>query len=114
MISFGDNVRVRVTPATERAGVAGLVGQVYGETTPSLTNVEVIGELESDFALNVHFEQLPESLWLAPALLELVDHAPGTEIRLDGVNKRWTRTAEGEWVEEDLSAASKKPWWKLW
>ena len=36
---FGDNVRIRVTPETEAAGVAGLRGQVYGETTPSVTEV---------------------------------------------------------------------------
>jgi hypothetical protein len=114
MISFGDNVRVLHTAETEAAGVAGLEGQVYGETTPSVTNVDVIGELESDFALNVHFEDLDSSLWFAPDLLEFVDHAPGTEITLDGVPKRWTRSADGQWIEESTSAAPKKPWWKLW
>ena len=114
MISFGDNVRVLHTEETEAAGVAGLEGQVYGETTPSVTNVEVIGRLESDFALNVHFEERDLSLWFAPELLEFVDHAPGTEITLEGVPKRWTRSADGEWIEESTSEAPNRPWWRYW
>lgn len=42
-ISFGDNVRVRSTDLSESVGLAGLAGQVYGETTPSKTGVELIG-----------------------------------------------------------------------
>lgn len=98
-IGFGDNVRVREAPATVAAGVAGLAGQVYGETTPSVMDVEVIGETANDYAINVYFEERDESLWFAPDLLELVDRGAGTEIRLDGVDKKWTRTEEGEWEE---------------
>src|SRR5882672_11512948 len=54
--SFGDNVRIRSSVETISNGVAGLVGQVYGQTTPSVTGVEVIGKLESDYAINVFFE----------------------------------------------------------
>lgn len=114
MISFGDNVRVRHAPETEATGVAGLEGKVYGETTPSVTNVEVLGELESDFALNVYFEDRGDSLWFAPSLLEFINHAPGTEVTLEGVPKRWIRTADGRWIEESTSEALKKPWWKFW
>lgn len=42
-ISFGDNVRVRSTLETEALGMAGHVGQVYGETTPSVTGMAVVG-----------------------------------------------------------------------
>src|SRR5881628_31142 len=98
-ITFGDNVRVRATPETEALRVAGQVGQVYGETTPSVTRVSVVGRLVGDFALNVHFEGRTDTLWFAPELLELVDHGAGTEVRLDGVPKKWTRSASGEWVE---------------
>ena len=111
--TFGDNVRVRATPETEAAGVAGLSGQVFGETTPSVTAVEVIGDPEHDHAINVHFEDLNHAYWFAPHLLEVVDHGPGTEIRLDGVDKRWTRAAEGEWIEESTVKA-KRPWWRFW
>ena len=109
-ITFGDNVRVRSTPETEALGVAGQVGQVYGETTPSVTGVAVIGRLGGDYALNVHFEGRTDTLWFAPELLEFVDHAAGSEIRLDGVPKTWTRSASGEWVE----SSQKKPWWRFW
>lgn len=98
-ITFGDNVRVRDTAATHAAGVAGLTGPVYGETTPSVTRVDVIGKLTGDYAINVYFEDRDESLWFAPDQLELVDHGAGAEITLDGVDKKWTRTESGEWDE---------------
>lgn len=107
-VSFGDNVRIRVTKETEAAGVAGLTGQVYGETTPSATGVKVIGALSSDFAINVHFEERGESFWFASELVELLDHAPGSEIRLKGVDKKWIRTEDGSWKEESLRD-NKKP-----
>jgi len=69
-ITFGDNVRVRATPDTEARGVAGLVGQVYGETTPSVTGVSVIGHLTRDYAVNVHFEGKKETFWFVSELLE--------------------------------------------
>ncbi len=109
-IAFGDNVRVRTTPDTEARGVADLVGQVYGETTPSVTGVSVIGTLTRDYAINVHFEGRGESFWFASELLEFIDHAPGTEIRLDGVPKKWKRSESGEWIE----TRDKKPWWRFW
>ncbi len=115
-ISFGDNVRVRATPLTQELGLAGMAGQVYGETTPSVTSVDVIGEIRDDYAINVFFEERKGSFWFAPELLELIDHAPGTEIRLDGVPKKWVRTASGEWAESDAEASPDviKPWWKFW
>ena len=109
-ITFGDNVRVRASAETEARGVAGLLGQVYGETTPSVTGVVVIGEVMRDHALNVRFEGRTETLWFAPELLEFVDHAAGAEIRLHGVPKKWVRTATGEWTE----IPDRKPWWRFW
>ena len=102
-ISFGDNVKVRETPITQAAGIAGLVGNVYGFTTPSMTKVEVIGELKEDFAFNVFFEERDEAFWLAPDLLEFVDHAAGTEIIIDGSDKKWVRNESGEWEAIRLS-----------
>lgn len=101
---FGDNVRIRVTPETEAAGVAGLHGQVYGETTPSVTQVEVIGRPTSDYALNVHFEDRNAGLWFAPELVQLIDHAPGTEIRVGNVHI--VRQPDGKWVEVKPDSAS--------
>jgi hypothetical protein len=96
-ISFGDKVRVASTSLTVSLGLAGLTGQVYGETTPSVTGVEVIGGSAADYAINVQLDGRDEPLWFAPDLLEFVDHAPGTEIVIG--NKRLVRRASGEWVE---------------
>ena len=65
-ISFGDNVRIVNTPETIETGLAGLIGNVAGETTPSVTNVEVIGELKEDYAFNVFFDERQEGFWFAP------------------------------------------------
>jgi hypothetical protein len=67
-ISFGDNVRVRAAPLTQELGLAGMAGQVYGETTPSVTNVEVIGEIQEDYAINVFFDDRNEGFWFAPVV----------------------------------------------
>ena len=113
-ISFGDNVKVLDAPETRESGVAGCAGQVYGLTTPSVTSVEVIGTLSADLAVNVHFADTNRSLWFSAELLELVDHAPGTEIRLDGVPKKWTRQSDGSWLEEPAAATASRPWWRFW
>ncbi len=112
-ISFGDNVRVRDTAATRAAGVVGLSGPVYGETTPSVTQVEVIGELTGDYAINVYFEERNESLWFAPDQLEFVDHGAGLELVLHGVDKKWTRTESGEWEESPGDTKHKSFWERL-
>ena len=111
--SFGDNVRILSSAETESKGLAGLTGGVYGQTTPSVSAVEVIGEVSSDYAINVFFEGRDESFWFAPSLVEFVDHAPGTEMTLDGVPKKWVRTASGEWREESTERKT-KPWWRFW
>ena len=107
-ITFGDNVRVVATPETENVRLAGLTGEVYGHTTPSVTNVDVIGDLTDDFAINVHFEERDESYWFVPQLLEFVDHGAGTEITLDGVPKKWTRNADGGWDESSTAELAPK------
>jgi hypothetical protein len=119
-ISFGDHVRVLSTEATQQLGVASLTGIVYGETMPYTMGIDVIGELTSDYAINVYFDNLQRSFWFAPELLELVDHAAGTEITLKGVSKKWTKTAAGQWQEKNIrdsesrKTSGKKPWWKFW
>jgi hypothetical protein len=97
-ISFGDNVRVVSTPLTVSLGLAGLTGQVYGETTPSVTDVELIGGTDEDYAINVQLGGRPDSVWFAAGLLEFIDHAPGTEITIG--KKRLIRSSSGEWVED--------------
>jgi len=112
--TFGDHVRIRSSAETEQMGVAGQVGQVFGQTTPYMTGVMVIGKLSSDYAINVHFDDRNESFWFAPGLVEFVDYAPGTEIGLDDSSKKWVRMENGEWREEPSESKATKPWWRFW
>src|ERR1700761_1052329 len=91
-IGFADRVRIRETPLTAERGLAGRVGVVHGWTVPSSTGVDVIGSPESDYALNVQFEERSPSLWFSEDVLEFVDHGAGTTVTLDGADKQWVRT----------------------
>jgi hypothetical protein len=78
-LSMFDRVRVCTCPQTRALGVAGLVGQVRGFTTPSVTGVRPIAVSNASVAIQVHFEH-GQDAWFGPELLELVDHAPGTRV----------------------------------
>lgn len=106
-ITFGDNVKVLSSPETDAIGVSGKIGQVYGETTPSVTSVVVIGETTEDYAINVSIEEMGNEFWFPPHLLELVDHAEGTEIVIG--NHKAVRRADGSWEKSKI-----KPKKKLW
>lgn len=118
--SFGDNVRIVATPLTAAHGLAGAAGEVRGETTPSVTGIEVIGVLTGDYAVHVYLPDRDEGFWLAPDLVEFVDHAPGSTMSLDlpGGRKTWRRTADGEWVEEANATIApttpRRRWWFPW
>ena len=103
-ISFGDNVRILRTPETERLRIAEKIGNVYGETTPSETKVTVIGELTSDYALNVYFDFIDAGYWFAPHMLEFVNHAPGTEIHIHGSPFKSVHQRDGSWKQVPLNA----------
>lgn len=109
-ITFGDNVRVVLTAETVERGLAGKTGQVYGETTPSVTSVDVIGEAKNDYAINVSIEDVGSDFWFSPDLLELIDHAEGTEIIIG--NHKAVRRADGSWEESEASPTKK--WWHFW
>ena len=96
-ISFGDRVRIRSEKATESKGVAGHTGIVHGETTPSVTGVEVIGDATEDYAIAVIVEGHGQALWFAENLLELVDHQPGTTMRIG--DRLIVRDEHGDWHE---------------
>jgi hypothetical protein len=113
-LSFGDNVRVRSTPETVTLGIAGLAGQVYGFTTPSVTGVSVIGDTGDDYALNVSISGRGSDFWLAAHLLEFIDHAPGMTVSVDGSPTQSVRNADGTWRREPKPESRRKPWWKLW
>ena len=105
-ISFCDRVRIHSSPRTRQLGVADLVGIVHGETTPSIADVAVIGELRTDYAVFVFFEDLDKGSWFASDLIEFVDHAAGSEMRIAG--RRWIRSTSGEWVESDDSGGPRQ------
>jgi hypothetical protein len=94
---FSDRVRIKVREETERHGLAGREGQVYGWTTPSMTGVPVIGSPHGDHAVNVHFDDSDEDHWFSADLLELLDRGAGTVARLDGSDVEWVRLPNGEW-----------------
>lgn len=97
-ISFGDNVRIRMRPVTEKLGVAGRTGSITGETTTGVAGVQVIGEPSQNLAFSVELDD--RTLWIAPDLLELVNHAPGKVVVIDAIPKKWVRAESGKWVEE--------------
>lgn len=71
-----ENVRIRPTPETEAAGVAGRMGNVAGFTQLSVTGVQAIGEVKDDLAFSVTFENPRMQLSLAPDLLALRNALP--------------------------------------
>lgn len=86
---------------------------------------EIVGNLKEDFAINVYFDDLNDSFWFAEELIEHLDNGQGTEITLDGIDKKWTKGENGEWIEEDTSPtmvknkaeqsqSENKDWWKFW
>ncbi len=97
---FGNRVKVLPSDETENKKLAGLCGIVYGETVPSYTGVEVVGVAKDDYAVNVFFEELNEDFWFSADLLEVVDEGVGTEITLDGADKKWVKDENENWVEK--------------
>lgn len=95
-------VRIRVTPETERLGLAGKIGVSYGFTTPSVTGVIPIGELQIDFAESIFFEDTRQQLWFAKQLIEDLDHDPSLEIKIAG--RRMFYTSTGQWQLVDCGA----------
>jgi len=110
-ISMGDRVRIIDTAETRQGGWAGLAGDCWGVTTPSITQVKVIGG-PADQAFHIHFDS--DSIadaWFHPDLVDYIDHAPGTEITVAGA--RLVREPTGEWrrMEADPSSPRDRRWW---
>ncbi len=124
--TFGNKVRIKRTTETEEKRLADKEGEVYGQTTPSMMDFEVIGTLIEDVAINVHFDDLNESFWFSEDLIEHIDNGAGAEITLDGIDIKWTKGENGDWIEEDTSpiktegkpkqqsSNNKNEWWKFW
>ena len=99
MVDFADRVRIKATEDTERLGLAGREGRVYGWTTPSSTGVVVIGEMRDDSAINVHFDDSNSNFWFSAELVETIDHGAGTVVSLDGQDIEWVRLTDGTWEQ---------------
>lgn len=120
--SFGNKVRIKHSPETQEKGLAGKIGDVYGQTTPSMVDFQIIGKPKDDFAVNVYFDDLQTSHWFDADLLETIDDGQGSVITLDGVDKKWTKGQDGQWIEEDTTATkhqstvkpTEKKWWEFW
>lgn len=111
--TFGNRVKIKRTPETLEKELADKVGEIYGQTTPSMMDFEIIGTLKEDVAFNVHFEELNKSYWFTEDLLKHIDNGQSAEITLDGIDKKWTKNDSGEWIEEN-TAPKKTEWWKFW
>ena len=121
--TFGNKVKIKSSTETEKKGLAGKIGEIHGETTPSIMEFDIIGAPKEDYAVNVHFDDLNESFWFDVDLIEHLDDGQGAVITLDGIDKKWTKGESGEWIEEDTAPTKKqsnktpsinKKWWKLW
>ena len=114
--SFGSKVRIKATPLTREKDLADKIGEVYGQTTPSMMDFEIIGTPKDDFAVNVYFDDLKTSFWFDADLLEIIDDGQGTVITLNGVDKKWTKGQNGQWIEENTKPTSltSKKWWEFW
>lgn len=94
-LTMGDNVRMRDTGLTRALGVAGKSGTIDGETKPSVSGVEVLGQLSEDYAVAVFFNDLALTFWFPADLVEFVDHAAGLTIRIG--DSEYIRDADGHW-----------------
>ena len=109
-LGFGDIVRIRHTPDTIQAGIAGLDGTVFGFTAPSASGVAIVGSLADDFAMNVHVDSLDEGFWLDPSAIELLERPETMEFSVAGKKIRVTQK-DGNYKEEIVT---QRPWWRFW
>ena len=111
--TFANKVKIKESPETLNLGLAGRIGVIYGETTPSIMGIEVIGDQKIDYALNVYFEDTKEMYWFSKDLLETIDNSVRSEITLDGIDKKWIKNSDGVWIESE-NKLKKKSWWRFW
>jgi hypothetical protein len=56
---------------------------------------------------------LKTDYWFDADLLENLEDGQGTVIRLHGIDKKWTKVQNAEWIEEG-DDSQKKKWWEFW
>lgn len=109
IIEFGDHIRFVDNETTRIAGVALKEGICMGYTTPSITNIDFLGETEIDYAISVELKENATIIWTTQELIEFIDHGEGQVIEIG--NKRATRRADGSWKEETINPIQKKSSW---
>ena len=67
------------------------MGEIYGQTTPSMRDFEIIGTPKEDLAINVYIDVFKTSYWFDSELLETIDDGQGAAITLDGDKKENTQ-----------------------
>jgi len=105
MADFGDRVRIKESPETLATELAGVEGDVYGFTTPSVTGVTVIGGAPNDHAINVFVESKKADFWIRPDLIEFVHFNAGSETVVGNVKA--VRQTDGTWLETRLEGDSR-------
>lgn len=84
---------------TEGSRFAGRTGHVFGESMPSSSGVgPVIGDRGEDLAPSVFFDDTKEQEWLAPHLVEFLDHGAAQTMSLEGWPS-FVRDSDGTWRE---------------
>ncbi len=96
-ISYGDNVKILSSDKTDELGLAGKVGEVLGETRPSSTGVNFIGDDKDDYVINVAFVEPNAEYWFTPDLLELINQEDSTKVTLN-----------------HSQTTNQKKWWEFW
>lgn len=109
LIEFGDIVKFKKNPTTEKAGVSEQQGKCLGWTTPSQTKIEFIGDQSLDYAISVELDETSEIIWATQDLVEFVSHGEGQVMEIG--NKRATRMADGSWKEEIIDPSKEKVGW---
>ena len=107
MPDFGDRVRIKVSPETLAAELAGLEGDIHGFTTPSVTGVTVVGGAPDDHALNVFVQSKNTAFWVRPDLVEFLHVNAGFELTVGGVSA--VRQADGTWLETRAQPNEARP-----
>ncbi|QLC23005.1 hypothetical protein HFP51_12900 [Parasphingopyxis sp. CP4] len=96
---FMDRAKIKKSEETDRRGLAGLEGHIYGWTTPSVTGVDVIGAQDEDFAINVFIETLDEDFWFTKDLVEVLGPEVGAVFSLDASENENVRLPDGSWKQ---------------
>ena len=109
IIEFGDYVKFVDNEKTRAAGVALKEGVCVGFTTPSVSNIEIIGDIEIDYAICVELKDNSEIIWATQNLLEFIGYGEGQVMEIGNI--RVTRRSDGNWKEEIIDASKENSNW---